>query len=330
MPRRIRIFVPGGIYHVYCRVARGEYVFDEPAEIDRWIDNVAYIARLHDLKILAWCLMSNHYHLVVLTGEMHLWRAMARLQGRFSREFNRRRKLLGRLWQSRYKARLVSEEEYLKHVIAYTHLNPVAAEVVKDPLDYACSGHGELLGCNQPVLCDINAALACFAMDNKVARQLYLERLRAVAEARWLHAGVCHLPWWKAAADDEETLSPEQAPVDACDFSGQPIISSEKSSLDLPAVLGVFECEMELVPGQLSSSSRTRILCWYRCLFVTLAVSWLGHQRKAVACVLKKDPASVSRWLSEGLELQRSEPSFRSRLDHIALRIEQEEVRNAS
>ena len=68
MPRKLRIFVPGGIYHVYCRVVRGERVFEERSEVERWVDTVAFVTRLHDLSILAWCLMSNHYHLVVRAG----------------------------------------------------------------------------------------------------------------------------------------------------------------------------------------------------------------------------------------------------------------------
>ncbi len=57
MPRGLRIFVPGGIYHVDCRVARGERVFARQSEVGRWVDAVAFVSRLHDLSILAWCLI---------------------------------------------------------------------------------------------------------------------------------------------------------------------------------------------------------------------------------------------------------------------------------
>jgi hypothetical protein len=60
MPRRVRVFVAGGIYHIYCRVARGELIFNEPGEADRWVHLVAFVARLFDLKILAWCLLATH------------------------------------------------------------------------------------------------------------------------------------------------------------------------------------------------------------------------------------------------------------------------------
>ncbi len=136
MPRNPRIFANGAVYHVYCRTARGEFVFDDPGEIDRWIDNVAFVAQQDRLTVFAWCLLSNHFHLVVRTDDTPLWRPMARIQGRYAKGFNRRNGWTGRLWQSRYKARMVTEQPYLEHLFAYVHLNPVAAGLVADPCDH--------------------------------------------------------------------------------------------------------------------------------------------------------------------------------------------------
>ena len=80
MPRKPRLFVPGATYHVYCRVARGEFVFDEPFEADCFVETVRKVGGLHHWKVLAWCLMGNHYHLVVKTSSIPLWRTMQRLQ----------------------------------------------------------------------------------------------------------------------------------------------------------------------------------------------------------------------------------------------------------
>ena len=102
MPRRPRLFIPGAIYHVYCRVARGEFVFDDGREADEFVEAVREVGDLDGWEVLAWCLMGNHYHLVVKTGMTPLWRSMLRLQARVARGFNRRRRYLGRLWQSRY------------------------------------------------------------------------------------------------------------------------------------------------------------------------------------------------------------------------------------
>lgn len=60
MPRKRRIFVQDGVYHVYCRVARGEQVFDNTSHADYWVDTVSFATWLHDLTVLAWCLMTTH------------------------------------------------------------------------------------------------------------------------------------------------------------------------------------------------------------------------------------------------------------------------------
>ena len=89
MPRHPRLFIPGAIYHVYCRVARGEFVFDDDCEAIEFVETRREIRDLDRWTILAWCLMGNHYHLVIMTCTVDLWRSMARLQGRISRSHNR-------------------------------------------------------------------------------------------------------------------------------------------------------------------------------------------------------------------------------------------------
>ena len=97
MPRKSRFFLPGAIYHVYSRVARGEYVFNEPGEAGEFVRIVKDVRELDGFSVLAWCLMGNHYHLVIRTGEVVLWRSMARIQGRVARSYNRRHRFFGRL-----------------------------------------------------------------------------------------------------------------------------------------------------------------------------------------------------------------------------------------
>ena len=82
MPRKLRLFVPTGIYHVYNRVHHGRHVFDDALEAESWVATAQRLAPLHELTVFAWCLMSNHYHLVVRTGSSRLWRGMARIQAK--------------------------------------------------------------------------------------------------------------------------------------------------------------------------------------------------------------------------------------------------------
>ena len=65
MARKPRLFVPGTTYHVYCRVARGEFVFDDPYEAEEFVEKVREVRDADNWRILAWCLMGNHFHLLV-------------------------------------------------------------------------------------------------------------------------------------------------------------------------------------------------------------------------------------------------------------------------
>jgi hypothetical protein len=262
--------------------------------------------------------------MLIQTGTMPLPAAMASIQGRYAKQFNRQRGYRGRVWQSRYKTKLILDDEHLRHVIAYIHLNPVAAYLVDDPLSYTRSGHREVMGIRAPCLCDVVRCLQCFAEDRSTAQAIYLDRLRIVAEERWFRAGIRELPWWKAVADDEQRVNPRNAPDDAYDFEGRPLLSGEHERPPLPQVLEIFEQEIGISAGRLAGNGRTRILSWYRCLFATFAVSWLGHRSKDVAAILDKGPGSVSRWVAEGLELQLSEPSFRWPLEMLAKALGQE------
>ena len=324
MPRKERIFLPGGVYHVYCRVGRGEPVFDDVAEADSWIQIVANLAWIQDVKVLAWCLMSNHYHLVVRAGNTPLWKTMAVIQGRVAKNFNRRHRYMGRLWQSRYKARIVQEQRYLDYLFAYVHLNPVAAGMVLDPAHYPFSGHTELLGACEPRLCDVETALLNFDVDLKTARSLYQQQVRVVAEARWLSVGVQNLPWWRTVNDNHETMPRDDAPEDSVDYLGRPLPADKHHRPRLEAVLQLFEDAVGLASGDLAGCSRVSLLSWYRCMFATFAVSRLGYPTKETAQVLDKASGSVSRWVSDGLHLQQLNSDFRCALDQLVVRFAHE------
>ena len=70
MARKPRLFVPGATYHVYCRVARGEFVFDDPYEAEEFVEKVREIRDGDDWRSLAWCLIGNNYHLVIKIGSI--------------------------------------------------------------------------------------------------------------------------------------------------------------------------------------------------------------------------------------------------------------------
>ena len=316
MPRRPRLFFPGAIYHVYCRVARGEFVFDDPHEGEGFVAAVQHVRDLHEWRVLAWCLMGNHYHIVVKTGAVPLWRSMLPLQARVARGFNRRRGYLGRLWQSRYRARVIDTQEYFQQVVAYVHLNPVAAGIVDDPADYLHSGHRAVLGIASPRLVDIGAVLDGFGgRPWREARNSYAAWLRAIAEGRWYAEGVEKLPWWVQARDGDEIACPERHP-EARTFDGLEL-EEHRPRLDLDELCRRYEQVSGLTLAALASRRRNADVIRGRVEFTILAVARYRLRSCDVATALAKDPSSVSRWLTTGMRLQPEDPVIRQRINAL-------------
>ncbi|RLE26924.1 MAG: hypothetical protein DRJ61_17990 [Acidobacteria bacterium] len=309
MARSPRLFIPGGIYHVYCRVARSERVFEDSAEARQFIDTVSDVKRLHIFTILAFCLMSTHYHLVIQTGEIPLWRTMARIQCRVARGFNKRHRFMGRLWQSRYKARLVCTQQYLEQLLAYVHLNPVAAGLVTDPSDFPWCDHDALLGRKAPHLCDVGASLRGFGESPAVARNAYLLRIRAVAEERWMRAGVRDLPWWSEVTNDE-LFAEAGDHAGAEDYSGRSVDSEPLEDTNLVQIAEHVCFGTSFTVLDLTGQSRSKELSAVRKEFASLAVDHYRHAVREVATFLGKHPGSVSRWIGTTVQ-----PNRKVRLD---------------
>jgi len=246
---------------------------------------------------------------------------MARIQGRVARGFNWRHRYFGRLWQSRYKARVVDTNEYFRQVTAYVHLNPVSAGLVTDPASFEHSGHGALIGHRKTVLVDVEASLRGFSESGTFNVENYLNWIRSVAEASWLLYGIDQLPWWIEAEHVDEIAVPDRH-QQARTFDGRdpPEFASHLEFRE-------FTRRYERVSGHflddLRSSRRNPDLLRGRIELVTLAVGRCGYQSRDVALLFAKNPGSVTRWLRLGICRQREDPKFKKRLISLEKEITQ-------
>jgi len=150
MARPLRIQFPGALYHVTSRGNERAPIFFT----DR--DRLDYLAILGDVVeqygwlCPAYCLMPNHYHLLVQTPEPNLSRGMRQLNGVYSQRLNRRHDRVGHLFQGRFKAILVERESHLLEVARYVVLNPVRAAMVRLPEEYRWSSLRATLGLERP------------------------------------------------------------------------------------------------------------------------------------------------------------------------------------
>ena len=133
MARPLRVEYEGAIYHVMNRGDRREAIFRDDADRTLFLDTLTATCMRSGWQVHAYCLMSNHFHLVVETPRANLVAGMKWLLGTYTMRFNRRHKLAGHLFGGRYKAQLIDETDsfYLRTAIDYVHLNPVRAGLVQ-------------------------------------------------------------------------------------------------------------------------------------------------------------------------------------------------------
>ena len=141
MSRPLRIEWPGGLYHVTARGDRREPIVEDDVDRAAWVHLLAETAGRFNWRVHAYCLMTNHYHVLVQTPDANLSQGMRQLNGVWSQQFNRRHGRVGHVFQGRFKAIMVQRESYLLELARYVVLNPVRAGMVNAAQDYPWSSY---------------------------------------------------------------------------------------------------------------------------------------------------------------------------------------------
>jgi len=141
MSRPLRIEYPGAWYHIMNRGRRSESIFIEEQDYLLFLDLLKEIKELWNVNIAAYCLMTNHYHILLQTPDANLSRAMRHLNSIYTQRFNKAHSFDGSLFRGRYKSVLVCDDSHLLELVRYIHKNPVKASMVKDMKDYKWSSH---------------------------------------------------------------------------------------------------------------------------------------------------------------------------------------------
>lgn len=139
MARPLRPLFPGGIYHVTARGNDRQTIFEDDADCSLFLVVLASVVSRYRVRCHAYCLMGNHYHLLLQTPEGNLSTAMRQLNGVYTQRFNRRHERSGHALQGRYGAELVDGRAYLHEVCRYIVLNPVRAGLAEHPRDWTWS-----------------------------------------------------------------------------------------------------------------------------------------------------------------------------------------------
>ena len=178
MARALRIEYPGAFYHVYNRGHRQEPIVVDSRDRERFLLDLGRMASLFHLSIHSYCLMTNHYHLILETPEGNLSRAVQWLNVSYATYYNRRHQCVGHLFQGRFKAILVDAGTYLDALSRYIHLNPVRAGLASRAQDYEWSSCRYFVwGAKAPPWLEVNRILGGFGRTRKLASRRYLAYL---------------------------------------------------------------------------------------------------------------------------------------------------------
>ncbi len=179
MARPIRLEYAGALYHVTSRGDRREDIYADDCDRTAWVAVLAHTCERFRWRVHAYCLMSNHYHVLVETPEGNLSAGMRHLNGVYTQQANRRHRRVGHVFQGRYKAVLVDDEAYLLEVARYVVLNPVRAGMVADAADWPWSSYRATAGlAPAPDWLHVDALLTRFGKTRGPARRHFAEHVR--------------------------------------------------------------------------------------------------------------------------------------------------------
>jgi len=174
MARPLRIEFSGAFYHVTSRGNEEKEVFKSQKDREKFLDYLATASSRYGAVIHAFCLMGNHYHLLLETPDGNLSQIMRHINGAYTTYFNSRRKRAGHLFQGRYKAVLVEAEAYATELTRYIHLNPVRAGITVCPETYPWSSYRGYIGQTAtPKWLRTGFILDTFALDREQAQKKY-------------------------------------------------------------------------------------------------------------------------------------------------------------
>lgn len=173
MARKPRLHVPGGLYHVILRGNARQDVFFTRKDRRFLYDLLAEGVVRFGYRVHAFCLMSDHLHLALQVGERDLSAGMQNLSFRYTRYLNSELNRAGHVFSGRFKAYLVDQDRYGLALVAYLHLNPVRAGIVRQPGAYAWSSHRAYLGKDDLPWLTTDWVLGQFSPKSGVARSRF-------------------------------------------------------------------------------------------------------------------------------------------------------------
>jgi REP-associated tyrosine transposase len=174
MARPLRVEYPGAFYHVINRGNNRENIYRNDRDKEKFLECLEKASERFSITIHTYCLMSNHFHLLVETPQPNLSMAMQWINVSYATYFNRKRGRHGHLFQGRFKALLIDADGYLTHLSRYIHLNPIRAKMASTPIKYRWSSYAAYIGKAKPLqFLETKGVLANFGKRKREAQRKY-------------------------------------------------------------------------------------------------------------------------------------------------------------
>ncbi len=189
MARPLRIEYDGAVYHVTSRGNEKKTIYQDDTDRRMFLDILHKANKRYNWLCHAYCLMTNHYHLLIETPDGNLSKGMRQINGVYTQGFNRRHKRSGHLFQGRYKSILIQKESHLLEVCRYVVLNPVRAKMTEAPEEWIWGSYRSTAGVDKPHPClTTDWILGQFAQKRRTAKKKY---------QKFVQAGIGKVNIWK-------------------------------------------------------------------------------------------------------------------------------------
>ena len=277
------MFAPGILYHVIVRGNHRQKTFQNDGDYQAYLERLVRYRRQFGVTVYAYCLMSNHVHLLVEIGSQPLSRFMQGLQQSYTQYFNRKHHKVGHLFQGRYKAIICDKDQYLLSLVRYIHLNPIRANIVEKLDEYSYSGHRHYLAGRASAVLDPEKVLDMLG-GRAGYRRFVLDGLKEGHREDYYQV------------EDQRFLGAEEFSHKVKIKVNEAEIPRRKKPLSVVFrnIARAVKVEMEVLEGADRGweISQTRALVGY------VLIRRLGYKLKDVAKCLGRDVATVSSLVS--------------------------------
>lgn len=166
MPRTARQRSKTGIYHVMVRGIDKRNIFLAPEDYEKFLDSINKAKEKSEFTLLAYCLMTNHVHLLIKEGNEEIGDSIRRINVSYAQYHNRKHGRTGHLFQNRFQSEVVNDDNYLMVVVRYIHKNPIKAGIVANMLDYKWSSFKNYIAEEEESIIDKDICMGCFSNRN--------------------------------------------------------------------------------------------------------------------------------------------------------------------